>query len=150
MKRSRKQWERAMALAFTSLFGWTFILAPPATALARDPRPVDGSRGKGYRVLSSADMQRIRGAQGIGGGGGGHAISYSAGSGTPFPWEGSIGTTNSGNGNKLTSIPIVSWTQRGGLPVNLSLVHNSQSGHNSELGQKWTHSFDIYMVPASS
>src|SRR5581483_3109205 len=51
---------------------------------------------------------------------------------------------NSVNGNKLTSIPIVGWMARGGLPASLSLVHNSESSQNLTLGQKWTHTFDIY------
>jgi len=51
---------------------------------------------------------------------------------------------NSVNGNKLTAIPIVGWTARGGLPVSLSLVHNSESNQNLTLGYKWTHTFDIY------
>ena len=28
----------------------------------------------------------------------------------------------------------------------MTLAHNSQSGHNSELGQKWTFSYDLYLV----
>jgi RHS repeat-associated protein len=51
---------------------------------------------------------------------------------------------NTVNGNKMTILPLVGWTARGGLPVSFALVHNSQSSHNSTLGQKWTHSFDIY------
>ena len=32
------------------------------------------------------------------------------------------------------------------MPVSFSIAHNSQGNHNSELGYKWTHSFDIYLV----
>ncbi|MEP6755010.1 MAG: DUF6531 domain-containing protein [Chthonomonadales bacterium] len=78
-----------------------------------------------------------------------HAISLSLDSGSAFPWEGSRpsanGTVNTGNGNKLTSIALVGWTAKGGMPVDISLYHNSEGSHNSELGQKWTWSYDIYL-----
>ena len=35
------------------------------------------------------------------------------------------------------------------MPLSMSLVHNSQSSHNSGLGYKWTHSYDIYLVASS-
>ncbi len=38
------------------------------------------------------------------------------------------------------------WAARGGMPVSLSLFHNSQGSGASELGAKWTHSYDIYLV----
>ena len=83
-------------------------------------------------------------------------------SGSTYPWEAAMPVpslegfsskavrpmashqVNSVNGNKLTSIPIVGWTARGGLPASLSLVHNSQSSQNLTLGYKWTHSYDLY------
>ena len=69
-------------------------------------------------------------------------------SGGSLVWEAGVGSgddvVNTVNGNKTTTVPIVGWTQRGGLPVGLSLVHNSESSRNSTLGQKWTHSYDIY------
>ncbi|MES2461996.1 MAG: RHS repeat-associated core domain-containing protein [Armatimonadota bacterium] len=67
--------------------------------------------------------------------------------GSAYPWEGQSGTgTNTGNGNKMTTLPIVGWTARGGLPVSLSLFHNSQGEGTSEMGAKWSHSYDIYLV----
>ena len=51
---------------------------------------------------------------------------------------------NTANGNKMTTVPLFGWTARGGLPVAFTLVHDSESTHNSELGAKWTHSFDIW------
>jgi hypothetical protein len=77
------------------------------------------------------------------------AISVPANPGSTFPWEGEAGNDgdlNTGNGNKLTSIPLVGWTARGGMPIALSLSHNSQAVGSSELGPKWLHSFDIYGV----
>ena len=69
-------------------------------------------------------------------------------SGSSLGWEAGVGSgnnkVNTVNGNKTTAIPIVGWTQRGGLPVSLSLVHNSESNQNITLGRKWTHSYDIY------
>jgi YD repeat-containing protein len=135
--RARKRTQRRLALLLTLLFTWTFVLAPPLTALAHDPAP----RSLGMRHLSVKEMQNIRGS-----GGGVHPISVSESAGPSYPWEGSFNGTNTGNGNKLTSIPIVGWTQRGGLPIQLTLNHNSQSTHNAELGHKWTFSYDIYLV----
>ena len=67
--------------------------------------------------------------------------------GGTYSWEGSTESgANTGNGNKKTDIPLVSWTARGGLPVSLSLHHNSQGTSTSELGHRWTHSFDLYLV----
>ena len=87
---------------------------------------------------------RARNAQETGGPS--HALSADPDGGTIYPWEGEVGGTNTGNGNKLTRIPLVSWTARGGLGVDFSLYHNSQRTHNSELGHKWTHSYDQYLV----
>jgi YD repeat-containing protein len=88
-------------------------------------------------------MGKIRGSQGF------HVTSYSPNAGTPYPWEGNVGGVNTGNGNKLTEIPIVGWTQRGGLPISFYLTHNSQSTHNSELGEKFTFSYDLYLMSVS-
>jgi YD repeat-containing protein len=74
------------------------------------------------------------------------AVALDEEPGGSYPWEGSSGGTNTGNGNKMTTIPVVGWTARGGLPVSLSLYHNSQGDGVSELGAKWTHSYDIYLV----
>jgi len=75
-----------------------------------------------------------------------HSLAYSAASGSTYAWEGSHAGVNTGNGNKLTRIPIVAWTAKGGMPVSLDLTHNSQSSHNSELGQKFTFSYDEFLV----
>lgn len=70
--------------------------------------------------------------------------------GFPLPWQGSTssagGIVNTSTGNKLSAVPLVSWTARGGMPVDLTLYHNSQGTAASELGYYWTHSFDIYLV----
>lgn len=52
---------------------------------------------------------------------------------------------NSRNGNRLTIVPIVSWTNRGGLPFEFNLYHNSrqQGGFGGAPGfGAWSHSFD--------
>ncbi len=80
-------------------------------------------------------------------------------SGGAYSWEGLGGgnervrdqapprpAVNYVNGNKTTAVPIVGWTARGGLPVNFTLVHNSQSANNLTLGVKWTHSYDLYLL----
>src|SRR5229473_1763597 len=113
----RTAWMRKVALAFAAFFAWSFILAPPATALSKGLMPKTQypilntkHRGSGYRMLTNREMASIRGSQ--------HTLSVSAASGTAYPWEGSFGGVNSGDGNRLTSEAIVAWTQRGGMPVN--------------------------------
>ena len=69
--------------------------------------------------------------------------------GPAYSWEGSNGDVKTGNGNKLTAIPIINWTARGGLPVNITLYHNSegtQTGRLSEVGPKWTLSYDTTLM----
>ena len=68
--------------------------------------------------------------------------------GGTYPWEASTSSgTNTGNGNKMTTLGITGWSAKGGLPVSLSLFHNSQgTSTSSELGPKWTHSYDIYLI----
>jgi len=80
-----------------------------------------------------------------GGSGGGSYTNPAATPGTPYPWEGSVGDAKVANGNKMTSVGIVSWTQRGGLPIDLSLNHNSESSVNGEMGSKWLLSYDSSM-----
>lgn len=59
-----------------------------------------------------------------------HTLSVDADPGEAMPWEGSAptagGSVNSGNGNKLTAIPLVSWKDRGGMEVDFTLYHNRQ------------------------
>jgi YD repeat-containing protein len=78
-------------------------------------------------------------------------------SGPSYPWQaaqpssgGLAAQTNTRNGNKLTTLPIVAWTARGGMAVPLTLVHNSQSSQNTTLGPKWTHAFDLYLTIAGN
>jgi RHS repeat-associated protein len=136
---SRPRWLRPCALAGAVLFVWTMVLAMPIGALAHPP-----PRSRlGLRILTSVEMQQMFGA-------GPHNPSVASMSGSNYPWEGSLDGVNTGNGNKLTSIPIVGWTQRGGLPVAMTLNHNSQSNHDSELGQKFTFSYDLYLVASGT
>ena len=114
------RWLRPCALAGATLFAWTMVLATPVACLAQQslkPR-------SGVRMLSLQEMQQIVGRLT-------HQPSLTAASGPTYGWEGSYGGTNTGNGNKLTGIPIVGWTQRGGLPITLALNHNYQSNHDS-------------------
>lgn len=63
--------------------------------------------------------------------------------GPHYPWEREYDGVNTVNGNKLTSLPLVSWTARGGLPVAFTLSHNSENNYASVLSLKWTFSYDI-------
>ena len=141
--RSRPRLQRLVALGAAGSFVWSMVLATPAFALIHTAPP-DRS---GIRLLTTEQMTHIVGKQGIGVAP--HAVSVDSAPGDSYPWEGSVGGTNTGNGNKQTSIPIVGWTQKGGLPVALSLTHNSQSNRNAELGNKWTHSYDIYLMSSA-
>jgi RHS repeat-associated protein len=146
--RSRPAWQRHLAAGVLGLFAWSAVLAVPAQALAH---PIT-QKPPGVRSLSLLEMQHITGRQmGVGGEGGEvmHGIAVDAASGSTYPWEASAGGTNTGNGNKMTSMPLTGWTALGGMPVGFSLVHNSQSNHNSELGFKWTHSFDLFLVAST-
>jgi hypothetical protein len=97
--------------------------------------------------LTAFERNHIKGRSGIGDPGGMPPTPDPEGepdAGGTFPWEGATGDTNTWNGNKLTSIPLVGWSARGGMAVNLALYHSSGASHNSEVGWKWLHSYDIY------
>ena len=78
-----------------------------------------------------------------------HPEAVEAAPGSSLPWEGSAptnsGTINTGNGDKLTSIPLFSWKEQGGRSVGLTLYQNSETTYNAELGYGWTWTFDDYL-----
>lgn len=47
-----------------------------------------------------------------------------------FSWQGTVAGVNTGNGNKTTTLPIVGWTMRGGMPVSCALIHNSHGDNH--------------------
>jgi len=53
---------RRLALFFTTVFCWTFILSPGATAFSQRPTPTAKRQGAGFRRLSAAEMSHIRGS----------------------------------------------------------------------------------------
>ena len=57
-----------------------------------------------------------------------HTLAVEAEPGSSFPWEGSASGVNTGNGNKLTALPLFGWTVRGGVALGVTLYHNSQTG----------------------
>ncbi|HLK55783.1 MAG TPA: DUF6531 domain-containing protein, partial [Chthonomonadaceae bacterium] len=136
--RGRPTWQRVLAALSLASFSWNFVLAQPVSAQTHQTP----DKHLGVRRLSAEEMKRKVGANT-------HTLSYAVASGPTYGWEGAVGGVNSGNGNKLTSIDLVDWTQRGGLPVSLVLYHNSEGNHNSELGNKWCFSFDLYLVTGS-
>ena len=73
----------------------------------------------------------------------GGTASRTAETGAATAWEAMVSGVNTVSGNKLTELPLVSWTARGGLPVSLALSHNSQGTESGPLGPRWTHSFDL-------
>uniref|UniRef100_UPI00286CCB19 RHS repeat domain-containing protein n=1 Tax=Armatimonas sp. TaxID=1872638 RepID=UPI00286CCB19 len=127
---------RKVAVLTAALFAWLSVGPSAGAAYARTH-----TKAKGHsRALTAFERSHIRGAIPT------HALSLDPASGSTYSWEGSVGGTNTGNGNKLTTLPIVGWTARGGLPVNFTIYHNSQGSHDAELGKHWTHSFDIYLM----
>lgn len=97
----------------------------------------------------SAIASPIKPDPGDGSGGGQTAgtppANVAATPGTPRRWEGHVGVaaTNvkTGNGNKMTSVPLVAWQVRGGMSVNFNLTNNSQSTRSS----KWLDSYNSAM-----
>jgi YD repeat-containing protein len=63
---------------------------------------------------------------------------------------GAEGSINSGNGNKLTALPLFAYKVRGGMTLDFTLYHNSETAYNDELGYGWTWSYDIYVNDAGS
>ena len=74
-----------------------------------------------------------------------HTLAVEAEPGSSLPWEGSANGVNTGNGNKLTTLPLFGWTVRGGMALDLTLYHNSQSVYDDELGRGWTWTYDVYV-----
>lgn len=79
-----------------------------------------------------------------------HTLAVDAAPGAPLPWEGSIGSVNSGNGDKLTSLHLFSWKGRGGMPIDFTLYHNSETNYNDELGHGWSWTYDDYINVSGS
>ncbi len=77
------------------------------------------------------------------GGGGGVGGNAASSPGPSYPWVGSVDDTSTATGNKLTTVPTVGWTVRGGLRVDLTLYHNSETtlGAGSR-GAKWSLFYD--------
>ncbi len=91
--RSQSKFLRRFAAATTIVFTWSFILAAPAQALARQPA---APKRAGVRALTMREMQMIAGSQGP-------LIAQSGGyAGSPLPWEGIFMGVKTTSGNKLT------------------------------------------------
>ena len=138
-QRLLRHFRRAIAPPVALIFSWSFCFGPAVQAATyRAPR----HPGR-VRSLLPAEMRRISGSQT---GGGTSTAPVEKDTGAPYPWNGQSNGTNTWNGNKLISLPLVSWTAKGGLPVAFTLNHNSKSTYNGALGQKWTHTYDIWMT----
>jgi RHS repeat-associated protein len=129
---------RRLALGMAACLTWC-VTGPSVGAAVAATRKPEGFQ----RTLSVKEMEHIRGTQS-----GTHALSLSAFTGPAYPWQGDAGDVNTGNGNKLTELSLVSWEGRGGnLDVAFTLYHNSQgnaSGSSSAaVGPKWSHTYDI-------
>jgi RHS repeat-associated protein len=82
-----------------------------------------------------------------------HITAVDSAAGGSHSWEGQsqsngkgvASLVNTANGNKLTSVHLLSWKARGGMSVDFTLYHNSQTSYNDELGHGWTWTYDIYI-----
>src|SRR5947208_3176980 len=101
---------RRIGPAFALCYIWSSTLATGAAALASAATPPPGH----VRSLNRNEMRAIVGRLV-------HRVTADDFSGSTFPWEGNLGGLNTFIGNKLTSIPIVGWTARGGMPVQFTL-----------------------------
>ena len=123
-----------------------------AQTMPPDPTP-DGGGGQGGNP-NGWEGGSGGGSTTTGGGGttttGGGGTTTGGGGGGPLAGPGGSGTTNSINGNKVTNVPLVGWTAKGGLPLGLTLYHNSEGTYNGEFGQKWTFSWAIYLTENAS
>jgi RHS repeat-associated protein len=97
----------------------------------------------GFLFLCSASLLQavpIRPDPTDGGGVGGNAASSP---GPAYSWVSSVDGVSTATGNKLTEVPTVSWVARGGLVVDLTLYHNSESNVGSpSRGAKWRLIYD--------
>ncbi len=78
-----------------------------------------------------------------------HTVAVAPAPGGTLPWEGGVTSsggsgTNSGNGNRLYKLNLISWKSRG-LNIDYTIYHNSETNYNDELGYGWTSSTDIYI-----
>jgi RHS repeat-associated protein len=126
--------------------GWLTVGPGVGSAVAQS-RIRNSNKGH-QRVLTPLELARIHGSQMVQDTAMIDPVDRDVDgqTGSTFPWEGGVGGLNTVNGNKLTSLPIVGWSGRGGMSVSLELFHNSQADGTSEIGQHWTHSYSIYGV----
>jgi RHS repeat-associated protein len=134
----RGVWLRRIAAITAACFTTSLVAPPVGAAFTPVPKPLGHTR-----KLAPKEMERIVGAQIPPN----EICPLADAPGSSYPWEGSYGDTNTGNGNKLTSLSLVGWKVRGGrLAVDFTLYHNSQGGHDAELGPRWTHSYNLMIV----
>lgn len=73
--------------------------------------------------------------------------------GTAKPWVGSVSGINLATGNKLTTVPIIGWTARGGMPVAFTLYHNNFANPDAteaDLAAKWSFSYNAFITNPST
>jgi hypothetical protein len=104
---------RKVALLTAAVFAWLTVGPSAGAAYASTHQKAKGHQ----RALTPFELAHIKGMAGT------HVLSLDEASGSTYAWEGNVGNTNTGNGNKLTELPIVGWTARGGLPVNFTIYH---------------------------
>ena len=69
-----------------------------------------------------------------------------AAAGPAFPWQGTVAGVNTGNGNKMSTLPLTGWTMRGGMAVSCALIHNSQNPVYTPFGDKWLVSYQSWLT----
>lgn len=99
-----------------------------------------GGEGGGHNPGESGGPGGIGGGGGNGGpqvGNGSAGGAYAFGGGSQGSW------VNTNTGNRCYYETLVSWPVRGGMGIEFSIYHNSQTNYNGELGWKWSTNYYV-------
>ncbi|MBL8086439.1 MAG: RHS repeat protein, partial [Chthonomonas sp.] len=74
------------------------------------------------------------------------SINKTAELGGNMPWDGQQGGVNTNTGAFQTVVPIFGWPTKGGLTIDLNLIHNSRGDlETTEWGPNWKTNYDVYL-----
>ncbi|MEI7985192.1 MAG: RHS repeat-associated core domain-containing protein [Armatimonadota bacterium] len=130
----------------TATSSTTATSATTATTSTTSTTSTTGTTGT-TSTTSTTGTSGTTGIIGVGGNG--------AHAGDSFPWEGSrpgggseyaSAVVNTQTGNRLTTVPIVGWKVKGGVPFGLTLFHNSQDSLDTGWGKGWRSNIDFSII----
>lgn len=73
---------------------------------------------------------------------------YTSGTAPSLDDDGTLVTANTSTGNRLTTLELLAWTDRGDSAVDFRLHHNSIGAYDGEFGRGWSHSYDARITYA--